>query len=138
LAERSPAAFEEPVMQWEETIYDFPEDGWGVLQVMLDALPNHLEGQIIWVPMGGYRLQVENPVSAVFLRMAVAGLGVPDEEHPFLEEGELYVPEHLRVQCEQCLAMHCREDGAWSTLIVISTASETARIEWDGIYRFER
>lgn len=133
----APTTPEKEVMQWDEAIYDFPADGWEVLRVLLDAVPWHLESEIVWVPVDGYRLRLESPSSAAFLRLAVDGLGVADADHPYLDDGELFVPTHLRSRCEQTLTSACHGEGAWSALIAISTASEAARRAWSGLYNGE-
>jgi len=120
---------------WREFIYDFPDDDGETLHRILDALPARFGPTLTWIPFGGWRLQLESATAAVFLRMALPELGVADERFPFLEGHELYVPSHVRDECETELAERCASPAIWSDLNAIAFYDEEARLFFDGLYR---
>lgn len=123
------------MMPWREFVYDFPDDDGRTLDRLLDAFPLRFGTDLTWMPFGGWRLELANPTSAVFLRMAVPELGVADERFPFLETHDLFVPWRLRPECEAELAERCPSPAIWTDLNVVSIRTEKALLYFDGLYR---
>lgn len=121
--------------RWREFIYDFPDDDGQTLYEVLGALPARFGPDLTWMPFGGWRLQLANSTAAVFLRMAIPALGVADERFPFLDPLDLYVPWHLRNECETELAERCPSHAIWTDLNAVSMRTEEVRLYFDGLYR---
>lgn len=117
--------------QWRQFVYAVPDDGGRRYEHVIDALPIRLSRDLTCLPYGGFRLQVADPAAALFLRLAVNGLGVSEEGYPFLEPGDLYVPDWLRQPCERELGTRCRSAAIWDDLIWAEFRTPEARAHFE-------
>lgn len=117
--------------QWRQFVYAVPDDGGRRYEEVIDSLPIRLSRDLTCLPYGGFRLQVA-AAAALFLRLAVNGLGVSEEDYPFLEPGDLYVPDGLRRRCERELRTRCQSMAIWEDLIWAEFRTPEARAHFEG------
>ena len=118
--------------QWRQFVYAVPDDGGRRYETLIDALPLRLSRDLTCLPYGGCRLQVADPAAALFLRLSVNGLGGA-EDYPFLDPGDLYVPDGLRRRCERELRTRCRSSATWEALIWAEFRTPEARSSFEEV-----
>lgn len=123
---------------WEDFVFSVPDDGGRTLARIVAAMPQRFEWDYTIVPRFGWRLRVNEVAAAVFLRLAVDGLGVADERHPFLEAEELFVPDSIRAFCEARLEEQCGDpDAVWSELVWVEFRTSEARVHFEALLRLD-
>lgn len=121
------------MIPWRELIYDFPDDDGDTLEELLMHLPDRYQNGLVRMPLGGYRLRDIDLTLTIFLMMAVPDLEQP-ADHPFLNTGDLYVPDHRRAECDRVLAAQSCTGQKWTTLECIS-GCDPALIGFDQLWQ---
>lgn len=121
------------MIPWRDLLYDFPDDAGRTLLQVINLLSDQQRRDLIRIPFGGYRLRDVDPMIAVYLLLAVPDLE-HSVDHPFLNPGDLYVPDHRRAGCDRVLAAQSSTGHKWSTLECIS-GCDPALIGFDQLWQ---
>jgi len=116
---------------WIAVAYFLPDDGGETFVALMTALPHTLSRGVVCQAPTAYRLRLGSLATATFLRMAVQEIAVADDEHPYLDEGDLYVPDAARPDCERELASRCMTGATWHQIVLAEFRNTKARATFE-------